>query len=207
MSTPVIVFAKAPVPGEVKTRLVATLGAAGAAALHRRMVRRAVATALEAAVGPAELCAAPDRSHPFFAACAREFGVALTEQGPGDLGDRMARALARRAPALLIGADCPVLAAQHLRAAARALTDGYDAVLGPAEDGGYVLVGLAHAANGMFERIQWGSACVLAATRERLRTLGLDWFELPVLWDVDRPEDLARMQRELGGGGRVPDAV
>ncbi len=107
MSIPVIVFAKAPIAGQVKTRLIPALGGAGAAALHRVLVSRAVATALAAKLGPVELCCAPDASHSFFAC----MEVPLTAQGEGDLGARMHRALARSAPALLIGSDCPALAA------------------------------------------------------------------------------------------------
>lgn len=193
-----MIFAKAPTPGRVKTRLVPALGAGAAAALHRRLVERTLATARTAALGPIELWCAPSPSDPFFAACAQQHGVALCDQGDGDLGARMARALgsalAQDMPALLVGSDCPALAPEYLRAAAAALVNGNDAVIGPAEDGGYVLIGLARGPVApLFEDIVWGSATVLGQTRTRLTRFGYRWRELATLWDVDRPEDLLRL--------------
>ena len=202
----VAVFAKAPVAGEVKTRLVPLLGPADAAELHATLVRHALATARAAEVGPVSLWCAPDRGHPFFAACAGEFGVALHEQRGGHLGERMARAFERllaAGPAMIVGSDCPSLTAGDLREAAAALA-GREAVVQPAEDGGYVLVGLARALPGLFEGIRWGEADVMRATRERLRAAGTAWAELPVRWDVDRPEDYRRLLASglLAEGGR-----
>jgi hypothetical protein len=199
----VIVLAKAPVPGAVKTRLVSALGAAGAARLHARLVERALDTALAAALGPVELCCAPDGAHAFFGACAARWGVSLTDQGGGDLGARMHRALAAGLPALLVGADCPALDAGYLRAAASALRDGCDVVFGPAEDGGYVLVGASRIRPDAFAHIRWGGPAVMAEQRARLRTLGLSWRELETLWDVDRPADLERLRRGIPGGGAL----
>jgi glycosyltransferase A (GT-A) superfamily protein (DUF2064 family) len=110
------------------------------------------------------------------------------------------RALAGAPAAIVIGSDCPALAPEHLRAAAAVLAGGEDAVLAPAEDGGYVLIGLAHPERSLFERIAWGGPTVLAETRARLAAAGLRWRELATLWDVDRPEDLDRLRRELPGG-------
>ncbi|HET9043439.1 MAG TPA: TIGR04282 family arsenosugar biosynthesis glycosyltransferase [Burkholderiales bacterium] len=200
----VIVFAKAPVPGAVKTRLIPALGAAGAARFHEWLVERALETACAARLGPVELCCAPDRAHPFFAACAARFDVSLTDQGTGDLGERMHRALAAGLPALLIGADCPAMTPEYLRDGAGALTAGYDVVLGPAEDGGYVLVGASRIRPDAFARIRWGGQDVMAEQRERLRSIGWRWQELALLWDVDRPDDLERVRREVpGGAGRL----
>jgi rSAM/selenodomain-associated transferase 1 len=204
LTTPILVFAKAPVPGEVKTRLIPALGAAGAAALHERLTDGALATAAAAGVGPVELCCAPDTSHPALAALARTHGATLAEQGAGDLGGRMhaafRRALAGAPAAIVIGCDCPALTAQHLRAAAAALARGADAVLAPAEDGGYVLIGLARAEPSLFAGIAWGGPDVLERTRARLAALAWRWQELETLWDVDRPEDLARLPRDIARG-------
>ena len=200
MSVPVIVFAKAPVPGEVKTRLIPALGAAGAAALHERLVDRTLATAVEAAVGPVELCCTPDDPHPALAALARVHGATLAAQGPGDLGERMraafARVLAAAPAAVLIGADCPPLTAQHLRDGAAAVAGDADAVVAPAEDGGYVLIGLKRAVDSLFAGVGWGGPTVMAETRVRLAAAGLRWRELATLWDIDRPEDLVRLPKE-----------
>lgn len=194
MTTRIIVFARAPVPGEAKTRLIPVLGAEGAARLHARLVERTLATACAAGVGAVELCCAPDATHPFFAACAARFGVALTAQGAGDLGERMHRALAGGLPAVLVGSDCPSITAEYLHEAARALVAGYDAVLGPAEDGGYALVGANRLNPGCFEHIPWGGPEVMATQRLRLRACGVRWAELTPLWDVDRPGDLERLR-------------
>jgi rSAM/selenodomain-associated transferase 1 len=191
----VAVFAKAPVPGEVKTRLAPLLGEEAAAELHAILVRRALATACNSGLGPVSLWCAPDPGHPFFAACAGEFGVTLHGQRGSDLGERMARAfeaLLARSPALLIGTDCPALSADDLRTAAASLVT-HDVVLQPAEDGGYVLVGLARPVAAMFEGMAWGGSRVMRETRSRLRKAGATWRELPTRWDVDRPEDYRRL--------------
>jgi len=175
-----VVFARAPVPGRVKTRLIPLLGKRGAAYLHVRMLAKTLRTARTAGFDPVLLF--PDR------------------QGPGDLGARMhrafARVLKRHGSAILIGSDCPALAAADLRAAARALASGAGAVLSPAEDGGYALIGLRRSSRRLFSGVDWGSARVLAQTRRRLRQLGWGWQELRTLWDVDRPDDVARLRRE-----------
>ena len=126
--------------------LPAQLGAEGAAALHARLVERALATARAAAIGPVELACAPDAEHPFFRNSSKRYGATLARQGDGDLGARMLeacnRALAHAARVIVIGADCPALTPAHLLDARRALAEGCEAVLAPAEDGGYVLIGL-----------------------------------------------------------------
>ena len=203
ISCRILVFAKAPVPGRVKTRLVSALGEAGAAQLHRHLVERTLDTSSAAGVGAIELCCAPDTDDPYFVACAKRYRLSLGAQGEGDLGARMRRALERAlaagTPALLIGCDCPALTPAYLREAADALGGGSDAVFGPAEDGGYVLVGLARMPSApLFEDIAWGTATVMPETRVRLQHLGWRWQELATLWDVDRPEDLLRLRQQHG---------
>lgn len=198
--TAVLVFARAPVAGAVKTRLIPVIGEHGAAALQRSLVERALAVAREAGLGPVELWCAPDTGDPFFDACQRRFGVSLHRQCDGDLGARMLHALedalTRSRHALLIGSDCPSLSAWDLREAARVLREGQDAVFCPAEDGGYMLVGVSHAMPALFDPMAWGSDTVMEETRRRLRNLGWRWHELPPHWDVDRPEDYQRLVRE-----------
>lgn len=193
----VLVFAKAPQPGTVKTRLIPMLGAQGAAALHARLVEHTLATVCAAHAGVLELHCAPDAADPFFQHCGGKYGLALATQRGGDLGERMhcafAGALATAARVILIGTDCPALTARHLRQAQLALVDGNDAVFVPAEDGGYALIGLARNDARLFENIPWGSAQVMAQTRERLRSLHWRWHELDTLWDVDRPADYRRL--------------
>jgi len=193
----VAVFARAPVPGRVKTRLAQAIGDTAAAALHERLVERALATACSARLGEIELWCAPDPDHAFFERCAGRFGAVLRAQPEGDLGARMAHVFAHLAAraVILIGSDCPALEPRDLREAAAALRTR-DAVFAPAEDGGYVLVALARPMPALFRDVAWGSADVMRTTREHARRAGIDLAELRTLWDVDRPEDLARLERE-----------
>ncbi len=193
----IAVMARAPQSGAAKTRLIPALGAVGAARLQRRFTLQALVEA-SPATGGVILWGAPHCQHRFFRALRRRLAVESRSQSEGDLGARMAAVFAAYSgPVVLIGTDCPVLLAAHLVAAARVLRgdgDGpNDAVFVPAEDGGYVLVGLRGPQPRLFEGIDWGSERVMAQTRQRLSGLQLRWAELPTLWDVDRPGDLLRL--------------
>lgn len=196
----VAILARAPVAGLAKTRLIPALGAEGAARLQRWLMQRTVAMALVADVGPVTLWCAGDFSHPDFALC-RSFGaVTLRQQADGDLGARMLTAIKQSptpAGTLVVGTDCPALTSTCLRKAARLLDDN-DAVVLPAEDGGYVLAGMRSPTPVFFENIDWGSEHVMAQTRQRLASLGWRWVEPVTLWDVDRPADLARLFASQG---------
>jgi rSAM/selenodomain-associated transferase 1 len=189
-------MARAPVPGQTKTRLIPALGPARAAALHQRLARMAVSTAMASGVGPVTLWAHPTPEARFFQRCRDRYGVELEAQFGADLGERMLGALAhglrRCGAALVIGTDCPALDPAVLRAAATALDDGADSVLLPVEDGGYALIGLRRAEPAVFRGITWGEAAVLTDTLERTRALGWRVALLQQTWDLDRPEDLAR---------------
>lgn len=195
------ILAKAPVPGLAKTRLIPHLGGDGAASLQRWLLQRTVAAALVADIGPVSLWCAPDERHPDFLRC-RAFGpLRLCRQPATGLGERMLAAVsasATEAGTLVIGTDCAVLSPGRIRAAAQQLRE-HDAVVVPAEDGGYVLIGLRRAEPRVFEHIDWSSDRVMRQTRARLAELGLHWVETAPLWDVDRAEDFERLAR------RVPD--
>jgi rSAM/selenodomain-associated transferase 1 len=197
-STLIVVFAKAPQAGKVKTRLAAAIGGESAARLHARLVERAVATALAAGCGPVELHGSPAH-HGFLRALARRCGLRLRRQADGDVGARMYEAFRRGLRShrrmVLIGSDCPALAAADVRRAARLLR-GSDAVFAPAEDGGYPLIGLARNSQALFSGVAWSATTVMRQTRERLAALGWRWRELRTVWDVDRPEDLVRLRSE-----------
>ncbi len=203
----ILVFAKAPVAGSVKTRLIPLLGAEDAATLHQRLLSRTLAVARSATLGALELWCTPDISHPFLQAMAREHHTGLQRQHGDDLGARMAHAFAQRLRQyrrlICIGTDCPVLTARHLQAADSALRRGDDAVFVPAEDGGYALIGLGSPAPQLFDGIAWGESRVMAQTRERLRANHMRWCELETLWDIDRPEDYQRLQQS----GLLDDAT
>jgi rSAM/selenodomain-associated transferase 1 len=202
----VAILAKAPVAGFAKTRLIPVLGADGAATLQARLIARAVATACAAAVGPVTLWTTPDEAHPAFQAMGAR-GIALARQGDGDLGARMLAAIAAaNGPSLVIGTDCPALTSDHLRGAADILGGGADAVLIPAEDGGYALIGMRAPEPALFSAMRWSTSDVMDETRRRLRSLGLSWQEPVTLWDVDVPEDLERL-KEAGLGDLIPSKV
>jgi len=196
--TPVLVFTRTPLPGRVKTRLIPAIGAERAANLHRAMLWRAVSTATQAGVGPVGLWCSPASEHPYIAEIQRTFALDLYIQVGENLGERMHLALQSQLGhtgntrgAVLVGTDCPFLQARDLQLAAQALREGCDAVIGPAQDGGYYLIGVRESDMEVFSGIQWGSGQVLAVTRRKFRNRGWRWRELATRRDVDRPADLA----------------
>lgn len=181
----VALFARYPRAGEAKTRLIPALGAEGAARLHRRLVERTIATVRASGLDFALWTTGGTPAE--FAAWLGE-DVVLADQGDGDLGARLARVAA---PAILLGADIPDLAAHHLAAAAQDL-EQVPVVVGPAGDGGYYLLGYREPVPFLFSGMEWGTASVLVETRARLDARGLACRILQTLHDCDRPEDLAR---------------
>ncbi len=180
-----VMFARYPTPGRAKTRLIPALGADGAAALHRRLTERTLAT-MQATALPIEL-----RSTGASVAAFRRWlgDIAVVPQGTGHLGLRMRRAAAR--PAILMGADIPGLTPSHLHQATALLAD-HEVVIGPATDGGYYLIGVSEPAPWLFAPMAWGTDAVLATTLERCAARGITPGLLPPLADLDRPEDLAQ---------------
>ena len=191
-ATRIVIFAKAPVPGAVKTRLIPALGAEGAARLARDMLAGTVAEAIAAGLAEPELCASPSPDADAWRGLLPA-GVRLTDQGSGDLGERLAAA-ARRVigdgeRVLLIGTDCPDLDAGLLRdATARLGRD--DAVMLPASDGGYVLLGLRRYDPSLFDGIAWSTDTVAAETIARIEALGWSLHVGETLRDIDEPADL-----------------
>ncbi len=204
MQPAITVFAKAPVPGLAKTRLIAALGAAGAAALAERLLQQATAAAVDARLGPVELCVTPDPTHPAFLHLSAQHGLSLTLQGDGDLGARMRRALARQLQlhpqVLLMGTDAPALDAPLLRQAS-SLLKTHDAVWVPALDGGYALVGLRRQQSrpldavlqALFDGMTWSTAQVMQDTRQRAHAAGMVWAETQAVADIDVPRDLQHL--------------
>jgi rSAM/selenodomain-associated transferase 1 len=193
MTVPIVIMAKAPVPGLVKTRLIPALGAQGAADLAHRFLVHATRQAVAAAVGPVELCIAPDVGHGSVVALARTYGVGLHAQGEGDLGARMHRVFVRHGgPALLMGSDAPAIDAALLRQAAAAL-ESHEAVFVPAYDGGYALVGLRAPCASLFEDMPWSSPGVMTHSRARLAAAGLRHIELAPVHDIDEAADLVHV--------------
>lgn len=203
----ILLFARAPVPGQVKTRLIPAYGARGAARIHRELVLERVRALSGDTVAPLELWAAADAGHRFFRACARRFGLVVRRQGEGDLGlrmhDAMARTLARARSAVIVGADCASVDGPVVADALARLEGGDEAVIGPAEDGGYVLVGLRQPCPELFAGMPWGRPGLLEATRMRLAASGLRWSELATGWDVDRPQDVQRWRAQRGSAAHA----
>jgi rSAM/selenodomain-associated transferase 1 len=194
----IAVLAKAPVAGFAKTRLIPALGAGRAAKLQARLTDRTVEAACAAATGPVTVWATPDETHASFRMLQTHRKVALARQPDGDLGARILAALkASGGATLVIGTDCPAMMPAHLRKAADVLRGGADAVVYPAEDGGYVLIGMRKALPPLFAGMRWSTSEVMDETRRRLRYHRLTWQEPVRLWDVDVPEDLPRL-RGLG---------
>lgn len=206
----ILVFAKAPVAGQVKTRLIAELGAEAASQLHQTLVEQRLAELSDAALCSVRLLCAPDCRHAFFRACEKRFGIELASQQGDTLGERMYRAMReahrRYHRVAVVGCDAPALSAPRIAAALHALgasvddnganDDGNDLALIPAEDGGYVLLASrGRIERSLFEGIDWGSERVLAQTLEAARLAGLKAHVGSPCWDIDRPEDYRRYLR------------
>ena len=214
-SVTIQLFARVPVARQVKTRLIARLGAAGAAQLQRVLTERALmaarqfSTELSGLPGGVhadakfrvhrELWLAGDLRHVWVARQrAADPALSVHKQPQGDLGLRMHVALAHACATgygILVGTDCPGVDAAYLRAALLALAGGADVVLGPVEDGGYVLIGLRKRCAALFTAMTWSTDSVFQTTLARAQRMNLNAALLPVLWDVDRPEDVDRLRQ------------
>jgi hypothetical protein len=196
-----LVFAKTPKPGFVKTRLIPELGAVGATDLYKKMLHRTLDIANRSKFTSVELCCFPDVSHPEIEDCKRKYSLDARLQQGADLGERMfyafEHALNQYKYAVLIGCDCPGMTVSDLNDAYSKLESGHNAVLGPAEDGGYFLIGLRQNSRRLFTGIEWGEADVSSVTRSKMIGLSWRWCELSTRWDVDLPADLVRLQDEM----------
>lgn len=195
MST-LVIFARAPVLGEVKTRLGRSIGEPAALALYEAFLDDTCA--LTQGLGARRVLAvAGDTSEPHLLRLAKSQRLGLEEQGEGDLGARLARAVARHVgagPVVIIGSDAPTLPRAHLHQALDALME-HDVVIGPARDGGFYLVGARSDVPALFSDVRWSTPAVLATVLERLA--GRSHALLPPWYDVDTEEDLARLRADL----------
>ncbi|HQV80332.1 MAG TPA: TIGR04282 family arsenosugar biosynthesis glycosyltransferase [Agitococcus sp.] len=194
----IVIFAKLPLAGFAKTRLIPALGAEGAARLAQQMLHHTVREALAAAVGTVELCVTPSPEEPEWRQQKLPHEVSWSCQGEGDLGDRLSRAAQRTIQSgesiLLIGTDCPALNAKKIKEAAQALSHS-DAVLIPATDGGYVLLGVNQFHEVLFNNIAWSTATVFDKTMVRIQQLEWTATVLPACHDIDEPSDLAYLPK------------
>ncbi|MCW8930415.1 MAG: TIGR04282 family arsenosugar biosynthesis glycosyltransferase [Gammaproteobacteria bacterium] len=189
----IIIFAREPVSGLVKTRLIPTLGKEGATKLYCRLLDYTVKHVTESELSPVNLCITPESQPSYFTqmACAEQFEISV--QMGNDLGVRMYNALLeglkQYSKVILIGTDCPFLTATDLRQAINVL-DEHDMVFSPTRDGGYVLVGAKKVLPGIFKNIDWGTEKVMEQTRYALIANQLDWKELSEQDDIDVKDDL-----------------
>ena len=188
-----LVLSKAPDHGQVKTRLIPLLDESGAAGLYEDMLHSTLEMAVNADLCPVDLWCSPTETHPFFQQCRRQYGVELNRQTEGDIGRRMSDALesASRSSRLLvlIGADCPALSADDLEEAFAMLDRGTGVVLGPAEDGGYYLIGMRGLHPFLFDDVPWSTSLVLDLTQTRLNSQRVKWQCLAEHRDLDTPDD------------------
>jgi rSAM/selenodomain-associated transferase 1 len=216
-----VIFAKAPIPGQVKTRLCPPLTPDEAATLHGSFVLDVLECSGRAAYPKGSrkglltldrfLACAPSSDHVFFKIMEERHGVHLIDQVGEDLGSRMSQAFQvvfdmGYRKALIIGTDLPTLPESALRQAQDLLTD-HDLVLGPSLDGGYYLIGLTKPAPDLFTGIPWSTGHVCEATRTKADAMGLKTALLPTCRDVDTIEDLMAVIREAGFGAphEAPD--
>jgi rSAM/selenodomain-associated transferase 1 len=199
-----IIFTRYPEPGKTKTRLIPVLGAEGAAILQRQMTEQKLAEAKKLQ------SFYPILVEVYFAGgnelLMQEWlgsNLIYRQQSEGDIGCRMASAFEAAFAAgmervVIIGIDSPDLNAELMAEAFQALQQ-HDLVLGPALDGGYYLIGLCRLIPELFTGIRWSTAEVLAKTLNIAQKLELTVAKLPPLSDIDRPEDLSRLNLEFRG--------
>lgn len=197
-----ILFARKPIAGQVKTRLQPAVTPQQAADIAVFMLRTTAARAAEYWPGDVYLYATPDAQHPLFLELSQTLHLFLAPQGAGDLGERMRHALqdgiTRRGAAAVMGCDVPQCPGGILETAHEHLARGRN-VLGPTMDGGYYLLGLQQDVPELFEHMPWGGGQVLAETLARAAALGIEFETLPVLRDVDTLEDLTAVAQDCPG--------
>ncbi len=207
--TVILVFAKAPVAGQVNTRLIPDIGIEAATCLQETLIHQRLASLQLAGLCDVILMCSPDDSHAVFRDCEQRYSVILlTQQGEG-LGERIAGGvrqifsggyLADYRRVIVMGTDAPALTAVRVEQAIQCLTVN-DLVAVPAEDGGYVLLGQSGFYPQLYHDIDWGSDRVMQQTRRQANALGLQLGEMPECWDIDREQDYRRYLQWLKTAG------
>jgi uncharacterized protein len=196
-----IIFAKAPVAGEVNTRLIPDIGVEAATALQYELIELCMREYGHSDRFDVQLWCASNIEHELFQHCARENNISLYLQQGHDLGARMSHAfsvaLADYDRVALIGTDAPALDADTV-ARALATLETHEVVIVPAEDGGYVLIAMREHFDKVFLSVPWGSSQVLRRTRGNIVAQALRYKELETCWDIDRLEDYQRYREMFG---------
>ncbi len=197
--TAIIVFCKAPDAGQVKTRLMPQLSAEQAADVHITLAQRILLLLSKSQLCQVQLWCSPDLQHSFFIQCAKQYDVSLHMQQGRDLGEKMhhaiTTALEDSSKVLLIGCDCPSLTVEDFEFAINALQSDNDVVLSPAEDGGYVMVGMKKPHPKILLNMTWGHENVLSTTIQRVKQVGLNLIQTRQHWDVDTFVDWQRFSK------------
>ena len=198
--TVILVFCKAPIAGQVKTRLMPPLSAQQAVDVHIELTHRILSLLVQVQLSPIQLWCSPDTAHPFFYDCKEQYAVSLHRQQGQDLGERMFNAIGTALQSfsnvLLVGCDCPSLTASDFDFTIDALQSNNDIVLAPAEDGGYVMIAMKQAHPELFLDMNWGTQNVFNTTCERINKLGLGIVQTTQQWDVDTFKDLQRLRSD-----------
>ncbi|MFQ5993728.1 MAG: TIGR04282 family arsenosugar biosynthesis glycosyltransferase [Acidiferrobacterales bacterium] len=198
-SPDLILFAKQPNLGQVKTRLQPDYDPDQIVEIAKFLIRATVELAVSGWPSSVYLYGVPDADHAFFHELAEEFRVHLASQTSGDLGKRMLQALregiSRGSAAAVMGCDVPQCRWEVVERAHEHLASGKN-VIGPTEDGGYYLIGLQKAPSRLFDNIEWGSASVLQTTLVQARKFGMEFEQLPKLRDVDTGDALWLVAQE-----------
>ena len=188
-----IQFARSPILGGVKTRLTPVLSATQALSLHLKLLRHTTKRLLDSDLGAVELWFSDETDLQDISAFVDKGLYTVKFQSGENLGQRMCAAmlsgLKQADKVVLVGSDCPSIDSNYLMAAIAGL-DNRDIVLGPASDGGYVLIASKRCCPAIFLNINWGSECVLKQTINNIETMKWTYSLLDVLDDIDRPEDL-----------------
>lgn len=190
-----LVFAKSPEPGRVKTRLIPDIGTDAATSLYQELLKRTLETCINSNFIEKQLWLSGDTEHSFFKTYKKEESFKFKQQAGEDLGERMFNALESALSeydyGLIIGCDCPGLSADDLKFATVMLESDKDLVLGPAEDGGYYLIALKKNHIELFSDIEWGTDTVFSSTLLKAKELNLNTGLLMKRNDVDRVTDIA----------------
>lgn len=196
--TKILIFAKAPIPGQVKTRLTPAITPTQAAKLHEQLFHHTLNTVQQTQLAPIEIWTALEHTHPMFQTYQQQ-NIPIHQQQGKTLGERLNHAtqqtLKNSKKVIVIGSDCAILTKHYIQQAIIKLTTKNDCIIGPAEDGGYVLIGLQKHHPEIFNNINWGTNTVLKQTQQQLNKIKWSHQLLPTLWDIDRIEDVKRLEK------------
>lgn len=194
----ILIFAKAPVPGRVKTRLIPALGEQGALDLYLDCLHHIIRQRCQAQIAPVIVYCTPDTTHPVLQQLGKRYPLTLRQQHGNDLGERMSAAtqqcLAESDHIILTGVDAPSLTHTDIRTGLEQLQQQADVVMSPAEDGGYVMLGMKQHYPALFTDMPWGTGQIAQITRQTCTDQALKLVELPTRWDIDRPVDAQRFR-------------